>query len=320
MISFDKIHRADKIVRTIQSTGVTPQRSNRPDPMTVYAHTREGLSPSTWEPLSDHLKKVSQTSAEFAAAFEAAGWADALGQCHDLGKLSDDFQNYLLKAGTKSEDAGVEEEFETQGGGMRVDHSTYGARFVASSIPGPAGQILAFCIAGHHTGLPDETSDEDLGGRSTLRYKLDSARYSIPPVEPPEIELSKPTLHLKLKGRAEKPFQLEFFTRMLFSCLIDADRRRTEEFCSPDVAEERSGLSTLAGRPSLAELKSQLDISLREMQEKADPTEVNRQRTTVLNHCRDAANLPPGFFSLNVPTGGGKTLSSLEGVMDFVPS
>ena len=185
----------------------------------------------------------------------------------------------------------------------------FGARFVAKSVGGSAGQSLAFCIAGHHTGLPDEHSDDDMGGRSTLRYKLDAAKYPIAYVQEPQLELPKLTSPHKRSG--EDAFQLGFFTRMLFSCLVDADRTCTEEFCDRDRAEERSGLVGDSGRPTLAALKTELDFSLGEMQENVNRNEVNRQRAIVLDHCRQAANLPPGFFSLNVPTGGGKTLSSL---------
>jgi CRISPR-associated endonuclease/helicase Cas3 len=184
---------------------------------------------------------------------------------------------------------------------------------VAQAAEKVPGQLLAFCIAGHHTGLPDETSSDDATQRSTLRHKLDPAAYRIPIVAAPNISL--PTLTLPLKptaaGRVDVPFQLAFFTRILFSCLIDADRTRTEEFCDPEASTERSQLGSGMCRPSLAALKNELDDCLRKKQKEAEPTEVNRQRAIILNYCREAADLPPGFFSLNVPTGGGKTLSSL---------
>src|ERR1017187_9203604 len=278
--------------------------------MTAYAHTREGSPPSSWEPLSVHLDKVSQSAADFADAFGALLWGDVLGRCHDLGKLSNEFQSYLHDVGMKSVDAGAEDDADTHTPGKRVDHSTFGARFVEKYVGGSAGQLLAFCIAGHHTGLPDETSTDDLGGRSTLRYKLNATQYPIAHAEAPWIELPKLTPPLK-RSSGDAAFQLGFFTRMLFSCLVDADRTCTEEFCDRDRAEERRGLGGDPGRPTLAALKTELDRSLREMQEKVNHNEVNRQRAIVLDHCLEAANLPPGFFSLNVPTGGGKTLSSL---------
>jgi CRISPR-associated endonuclease/helicase Cas3 len=275
-----------------------------------FAHTLSGHPPADWESLAAHLDKVAHTASTFADAFGARFWGEALGRCHDLGKLSDEFQLYLRNAGTASVDAGVEDESTP---GKRVDHSTFGARFVAQAAEKVPGQLLAFCIAGHHTGLPDETSSDDATQRSTLRHKLDPAAYRIPIVAAPNISL--PTLTLPLKptaaGRVDVPFQLAFFTRILFSCLIDADRTRTEEFCDPEASTERSQLGSGMCRPSLAALKNELDDCLRKKQKEAEPTEVNRQRAIILNYCREAADLPPGFFSLNVPTGGGKTLSSL---------
>jgi CRISPR-associated endonuclease/helicase Cas3 len=279
-----------------------------------YAHTLPDRPPASWETLADHLNKVEDSASTFAEAFGARRWGEILGRCHDLGKLSDEFQRYLRKPGVASVDAGVEDEAIPG----RVDHSTFGARFVQNAVGKVFGQLLAFCIAGHHTGLPDETSAEDTTQRSTLRHKLDPTKYSIPAVAVPDIEL--PALKSPLKpsaaGRADVPFQLAFFTRMLFSCLIDADRTRTEEFCDPDKSLVRGGLGAEHGRPSLAALKNQLDASLLEKEKKAEPTEVNRQRTLVLGRCREAAVLQPGFFSLNVPTGGGKTLSSLAFALD----
>jgi CRISPR-associated endonuclease/helicase Cas3 len=232
-----------------------------------------------------------------------------------LGKFSQGFQSYLLGSGLKSVDAGAEEDSDTHASGKRVDHSTFGARLIHKAAGGIAGQILAFCVAGHHTGLPDETSSEDAKQRSTLRHKLDPAKYVIPEVAPPAFQ--PPTLQLALKSsKGEMAFQIGFFTRMLFSCLIDADRACTEEFCDPEKASERGGLSGTSGRPSISALKERLDSGLAAKQREAEPTEVNRQRAIVLDRCRQAAGLNPGFISLNVPTGGGKTLSSLAFALD----
>jgi CRISPR-associated endonuclease/helicase Cas3 len=275
-----------------------------------YAHTLANHAPNDWEMLAAHLDKVAISASTFAEAFGAQLWGEVLGRCHDLGKLSNDFQDYLHSNGAKSVDAGAESDDPHAG---RVDHATFGARFAAEKARSIFGQILAFCIAGHHVGLPDESSSNDATQRSTLRYKLDASKYSIPDAPAPNLVLPKLTSPLKpsAAGRDECPFQLAFFARMLFSCLIDADWTRTEEFCDPEKAAIRHQLEAGQGRPSLAALKDQLDASLLKMREDAKPTEVNRQRSIVLQHCRDAAQQTPGFFSLNVPTGGGKTLSSL---------
>jgi len=264
-----------------------------------YAHTLTGQEPAYWELLDDHLDKVAESAAEFAACMGASTWGEILGKCHDLGKLSDQFQAHLARAG-----AGAEDEEAPQ---SQVDHSTYGARFVASSVGGLCGQILAFCIAGHHAGLPDETSTSDTTARSTLRYRLDPEKSPIPQVEKPSITL--PMLGtLPLKPSRNCSFQVAFFTRMLFSALVDADRTRTEEFCTPDQSTERLNLN----RPTFSALKDQLDAFLKSKQIQAPPTVVNQQRARILSLCQEAAQHKPGFFSLNVPTGGGKTLSSLS--------
>jgi CRISPR-associated endonuclease/helicase Cas3 len=278
--------------------------------VTLYAHTKPGCLPIDWEPLEVHLEKVARSAAAFADVFQAKDWGQVVGQCHDLGKFSEDFQNYLNEAGSKAVDAGAEDDADTHAPGKRVDHSTFGARFIEGAVDGIAGHLLAFCVAGHHTGLPDETSNDDLGRRSTLRHKLDAARYPIAEARTPAMELPRLTLSLK-QSDGDTAFQLSFFTRMLFSCLIDADRTCTEEFCDLDRSAERKNFGSSSVRPTLVALKTELDRSLSEMQGKANRNEVNRQRAIVLDHCRQAAKLPPGFFSLNVPTGGGKTLSSL---------
>jgi CRISPR-associated endonuclease/helicase Cas3 len=178
-----------------------------------YAHTLPDRPHADWETLADHLNKVRDSAFNFAEAFGARSWGEVLGRCHDLGKSSDEFQLYLQKSGAASADAGSEDEDPRKG---RVDHSTFSARFVGEAVGKVSGQLLAFCIAGHHTGLPDETSADDATQRSTLRYKLEREKYHIPEVAAPDVVLPalKSPLKLTAAGREDVPFQLAFFTRM----------------------------------------------------------------------------------------------------------
>jgi len=187
-----------------------------------------------------------------------------------------------------------------------VDHSTFGARYAVKSFKGVAGQLLAFCIAGHHGRLPDAGPPGEAG---TLAFRLDEQKYTRPPQVRPPVEPPLPSLRFPLpmpQTGNELGFALSFFGRMLFSCLIDADRTATEAFCDPDQASARARL-----KPTLPDLRPVFDAYMREKQLAAPPTPVNDIRRRILADCLVAAELPPGFFSLNVPTGGGKTLASL---------
>jgi CRISPR-associated protein Cas5d len=192
----------------------------------LYAHTLPNQPQATWELLSAHAAAVAERAAEFAAAFGAAEWGRVAGLWHDLGKASAEFQAYLWL----SNDPDASEEGTTPG---RIDHSAYGARHAMAQLNrGVAGQLLAFCLAGHHAGLADASSTDDTV-RSTLSHKLDPARYTIPTVTlPPDLLPPFPPLPLKLPpgiGTAgDLGFAVAFFGRMLFSALIDADRTATE--------------------------------------------------------------------------------------------
>jgi CRISPR-associated endonuclease/helicase Cas3 len=260
--------------------------------MTAYAHSVPGRPEANWEQLGDHLHAVAGRAEEFASAFGWGGAAGAAGLLHDIGKTSAQFQSYIRLVQAA---AGVEH---IRGG----DHSTAGAR-VAVERYGTLGRLLAFGIAGHHAGLAD-------GG--DLDRRLDAKRTALPPFQGWERHVG--TLpgqgDLSNKGwrrlEAHKGYSQAFLARMLFSCLVDADFLETERF----YAAADGTAVPRGGHASVTDLLDRLRAY--QAGRWADPTPLNRLRAEVLSHAVGKAELPPGLFTLTVPTGGGKTLTSLR--------
>jgi CRISPR-associated endonuclease/helicase Cas3 len=107
---------------------------------------------------------------------------------------------------------------------------------------------------------------------------------------------------------------------MLFSALVDADRLDTQAFY---VDAEDNGAAPRGGWQPLERLKERLDLYMAELAARAQRSavndgqrSVNAERARVLAAARVKAELPPGLFSLTVPTGGGKTLASLTFALD----
>ncbi len=259
-----------------------------------YAHSLSGRPQTEWHSLRDHLQQTAELAREFASDFEAGEWGYLAGLWHDLGKYSDDFQNYLRRNGG---DENAVHSSEMTG---RVDHSTAGAQH-ADRLK---ARLLAYVIAGHHAGLPDH-----VGEASSLSARLEKVVPSIDaaPADIREHPLPRlPRLDCPDKSDRRRGFTLAFSTRMLFSCLVDADFLDTERFMDPGRSSHRPMDS-----PSCASMLERLDDFLARKQKDIPQTPVNRRRAEVLASCRERADQAPGFFSLHVPTGGGKTLSSL---------
>ncbi|WP_292966262.1 CRISPR-associated endonuclease Cas3'' [Nitrosomonas sp.] len=259
------------------------------------AHVRQ-LPDGRWIEhfLEEHLLAVAALAAEFASVFNSQDWAHLSGLWHDLGKFREKFQQYIKSV------SGYDAEAHIEGAPGRVDHSTAGAIHAIEKL-GLQGRILAYLIAGHHAGLPDWN-----GEAASLFQRLENgkARGYLQ-----EILLAKLGISL-----LEQPCPTSFpsqdgsfalWIRMLFSCLVDADFLDTEAF----MDESRKDLRV--GYPALNELLSAFDQHMNDKTANATDSPVNRIRAKVLHQCREKAELPSGLFSLTVPTGGGKTLSSM---------
>jgi len=259
-----------------------------------YAHSGHKSDKSDWQTLPDHLKEVGRIAASNARYFNAEMLAEISGVLHDLGKYTPDFQMRLE-------------------GGKRVDHATAGAK-IASEKWMRLGKVISYVVAGHHAGLANGIDSGK--NRSTLKDRLQKTIPELDAVWMDEIELPDqlPFPSFKMEENAEG-FQCAFLIRMLFSCLVDADFLDTEAFYLKLKGEKKDR----GNHPVLNKLQQALDKHLEKLTSKAvshSPGKVNNLRKKVLDYSRKQALLAPGLFSLTVPTGGGKTLSSMAFALD----
>lgn len=255
-----------------------------------YAHTNDG-PPEGWQPLDEHLHNVAEMAAEFARPFGGEEWARLAGDYHDLGKATKPWQAWLRHVNQ------VVDDFEKWYEGHPT-HADIGAFWLFEHSK-EAGKLLAYCIAGHHAGMPNW---EEATLNSGLKSRMKKVVITLERLDIPKFPIVPPFAIEKDRFG----FQLQFFTRMLFSCLVDADYLDTEKFMDFKKAGWRPNY------PCLDKISNKFWIRFNILRGKADPASiVTQQREKVLQNCLNVANKTPGLFSLTVPTGGGKTLASL---------
>lgn len=255
--------------------------------MNFYAHSKPDADKCHWQDLRGHLEEVAALAEQFAPE----NWkphARVAGLWHDIGKYQRKFQQYL-EADVEASNEGA--------AGRRIQHAIVGAahafRRGMDLLP------VAFAVQAHHGRLKTHSLLEDAVTQTGNALLGDAERDGLPQ---DLLDVAVP----KLPDQANDRTYLGMATRFLFSSLVDADSLNTEQW---DRGEARQ-----TDFDPIGELASVVEAACREKSlsalTKVD-SPLNRMRAEVLQQCLVSASLPPGAFTLTVPTGGGKTLSGL---------
>lgn len=241
------------------------------------------------------IKEHSEATAKIASGFAVAPLKDFIyniGLLHDIGKYQQSFQDKIVK-----------------GKNIRVEHAACGAIEFPKRVGTVFDLMAQFCIAGHHTGLPDGGSFADDNYDSTLCGRLSSPeRFEDYSDYLNELKWhktdGKELLCLFDDVRNDREAFLEryaFLTRYCFSCLTDADSIDTAHFCTG--REETTLDSDFSA--CLEKLNARLESFVCE-------TDLQRARAGLQAQAYEKTDEDAEIYLMDMPTGSGKTLCSMK--------
>ncbi len=228
----------------------------------------------------EHSRGVAKLASLFAGEFGMSSWGEVSGLLHDKGKESYAFQQHI------KEKSGYDPTCKVVG---NYHHAYVGGMLARQLYGKSADNLIVNQVVSHHTGLHDSDELE-----STLDAEL-----------PKEISRDEEKKSLGRPPFAIKSDDFHHLSRMLFSCLVDADYLDTESFM------DRKSYDLRQDKATLPDLLPMLEAKLDRLKAESNGSEVNVLRNQVQQVCVERADSGVGFYSLTVPTGGGKTLASL---------
>lgn len=267
--------------------------------------------------VEEHCEQTAILASEYAKTIGLEKTAKSAGILHDIGKLSSVFNNYihgdnLYKRGD-------------------IDHSFAGARYLKELSEesddkniNKAFSLIGRVILAHH-GLRDWVNDDsediyDIRTKKENHYAEIVGNFKdselsrnvnqelIEAVR--EVKAVRAELR-KISDNKEKfAFYLGMLERFLLSCLIDADRTDTADFMSDSKTETEFDTKQL-----WKDMQNRLDEKLNQFSSRTD--DISRQRRSISDRCFEYAFNEVRICKLIVPTGGGKTLSSLRFAIEY---
>lgn len=259
--------------------------------MIYKAHVREKTKEI--QTVKEHAEGTADLAANFSIP-ELAGVMRVMGLLHDTGKFLSAFQRRI------------------NGENIRVEHSICGAREAKKRYNSSLlGMLMAYCIAGHHGGLPDGGGKGDRTDGPSLYARLnrECGDYSAYKEEIylPQLDDGAIIRFLAQNcgSQVEKLIdQFAFWTRYAYSCLVDADWIDTELFCTGGRL-----------RGMQADFQSALALTEKKLDGFVCETSLQKSRAGLQKQVFDGVDGDAEIYLVNMPTGSGKTLCSVKAAL-----